>query len=98
MSPTTSQNPSAARIPERKKPPRKQKFQNQPLLDFGNADVRALMEKALARVERAFGAEFPLVIGGESVSTGEWIVSRNPNQPSVVVGKVAGLVRVQACN
>ena len=89
MSPTTSQNPSAARIPERKKPPRKQKFQNQPLLDFGNADVRALMEKALARVERAFGAEFPLVIGGESVSTGEWIVSRNPNEPSVVVGKVA---------
>jgi 1-pyrroline-5-carboxylate dehydrogenase len=44
------------------------------------------MEDALASVKSQFGKEYPLVIGGEKVTTKEKIQSTNPSRPSEVIG------------
>lgn len=64
-------------------------FQNEPLTDFARADDRQAFEAALGAVQGQFGAEYPLRILGEHVTTGDWIVSRDPCQPGRVVGRVA---------
>ncbi|HEY3364270.1 MAG TPA: L-glutamate gamma-semialdehyde dehydrogenase [Symbiobacteriaceae bacterium] len=63
-------------------------FRNEPLTDFaGEENIRAF-RGALELVESQFGREYPLVIGGERVSTLEKIVSTNPCNPAEVVGYV----------
>jgi 1-pyrroline-5-carboxylate dehydrogenase len=44
------------------------------------------MEDALASVKSQFGKEYPLVIGGEKVTTKDKIQSTNPSRPSEVIG------------
>jgi len=61
-------------------------FTNEPFLDFTNAANRKKMEDALASVKSQFGKEYPLVIGGEKVTTKEKIQSTNPSRPSEVIG------------
>ena len=61
-------------------------FANEPFLDFTNAANRKKMEDALASVKSQFGKEYPLVIGGEKVTTKEKIQSTNPSRPSEVIG------------
>lgn len=86
---TDDQAVSSARIPERRKAPRKQRFRNLPLADFADDKNRKAMTSALKKVARALGADHPLRIGGESVSTVESIISRDPSSPSEIVGRVA---------
>jgi 1-pyrroline-5-carboxylate dehydrogenase len=83
------QSVTSARVPERRKAPRKQRFQNLALADFSDDKNRQLMTAALKKVEKALGAEHPLRIGGESVTTVESIISRDPAVPSQIVGRVA---------
>ena len=64
-------------------------FRNEPLTDFSNPENAAAMERALAEVRSQFGRTYPLIIGGERITTGETIASRNPANPSEVVGYVA---------
>jgi 1-pyrroline-5-carboxylate dehydrogenase len=73
-------------------------FQNEPLTDFSKTEQAAAYRGALAEVRRALGGHRPLIIGGEEVDTGEKIVSRNPANPTEVVGAVAaaGPVQVEA--
>lgn len=62
------------------------KFKNEPLTDFSKPANRKGMEKALAKVRAELGKEYPLVIGGEEITTQDKLYSYNPAKPSEVVG------------
>jgi 1-pyrroline-5-carboxylate dehydrogenase len=64
-------------------------FRNEPFTDFSNPENAAAMQKALADVKARFGQTYPLIIGGERITTDKTIESRNPANPSEVVGRVA---------
>ena len=61
-------------------------FQNEPFVDFTKPENRAAMEAALKQVKGMFGREYPLVIGGQKITTTEKIKSYNPSRPEEVVG------------
>jgi 1-pyrroline-5-carboxylate dehydrogenase len=61
-------------------------FQNEPFIDFSTPENRKHMEEALRQVKGMFGREYPLVIGGERITTAEKIKSTNPSKPDEVVG------------
>ncbi|MEA2641090.1 MAG: 1-pyrroline-5-carboxylate dehydrogenase [Chloroflexota bacterium] len=64
-------------------------FVNEALTDFSQPESREAFAHALAQVDGEIGREYPLVIGGERVTTGEWIESLNPSAHAQVVGRVA---------
>lgn len=64
-------------------------FKNEPLVDFAQAGPSGEMQSALSRVRDRLGRDYPLVIGGERLTTGSWITSVNPANPAQVVGRVA---------
>lgn len=63
-------------------------FQNAPFLDLANPQHIAAMDKALVEAQREFGKEYPLIIHGEKVQTGQKMRSVNPANPHDVVGIV----------
>jgi 1-pyrroline-5-carboxylate dehydrogenase len=71
-------------------------FKNEPFTDFSQPANEQAMKKAIEKVKGQFGREYPLIIGGEHVITGEWITSTNPAKPSEVVGKFAKASKAQA--
>ena len=64
-------------------------FANEPLAELSEPDQRRAFKAALARVENELGREYPLIIGGDRIATGEWIESIDPSQHDRVVGRVA---------
>jgi 1-pyrroline-5-carboxylate dehydrogenase len=64
-------------------------FANEPLTDFSELPAHRAFEAALARVDTEDDREYPLVIGGEPVWSGEWIDSFDPCAPDRRVGRVA---------
>ena len=73
-------------------------FANEALTDFTAAAPREAMQTALRTVsdESSSGREWPLVIGGRQVTSGNWIESVNPCRTSQVVGRVARAGQAQA--
>src|SRR5919199_1100177 len=71
-------------------------FTNEQTSDFSQPANRQAMGEAIAQVRDEFGREWPLVIGGERVTTGEWIDSRDPCHWDRVGGRVAKAGRGQA--
>ena len=71
-------------------------FKNEPLTDFADAGNRAAFEKALNQVGAEADREYPLVIGGERVTTGDWISSTNPSVKDQLVGRVASAGQADA--
>jgi 1-pyrroline-5-carboxylate dehydrogenase len=63
-------------------------FKNEPFLDFSSDENARSMREALAEVERQLGREYPCVIGGQRVETGDLAPSFDPSQPDVIVGTV----------
>ncbi|HUB32002.1 MAG TPA: L-glutamate gamma-semialdehyde dehydrogenase [Bryobacteraceae bacterium] len=61
-------------------------FRNEPYADFSLPENRRAMEAALAKVRAAFGREYPLRLGRETIATGDKLVSVNPSSPDEVVG------------
>jgi 1-pyrroline-5-carboxylate dehydrogenase len=61
-------------------------FQNEPYTDFSKPQNRAAMEKALAKVRGELGREYPLLIDGDRIETGDELISRNPSMPSEIIG------------
>ncbi len=61
-------------------------FRNEPFLDYAKPENRSAMQAALAKVKGELGREYPLIIGGRRVSTGQKIESRNPSRPAEIVG------------
>src|SRR3972149_5681533 len=60
-------------------------FRNEPFTDFSLEANRTAMQNALAQVRLEMGKEFPLVIGGERLSTYDKFYSRNPSNVDEIV-------------
>ena len=86
---TSTKNTMTEPAPPRRKAPRKRRYNITPIANFSDEKTRAGMESALKKVKRSLGKSHPLRIGGESVITGEWIISRNPSDPGIMIGKAA---------
>jgi 1-pyrroline-5-carboxylate dehydrogenase len=73
-------------------------FTNEPLTNFSQPAHRQAMGQAIDQVRAEFSPvrEWPLVIGGERVTTGDWIESRDPCHWDRVVGRVARAGRSEA--
>ena len=61
-------------------------FKNEAFTDFSQPKNRQAMEAALAQVRGEFGREYPLLIGGEKITTPDKIRSLDPSDPARVVG------------
>src|SRR5258707_6275246 len=61
-------------------------FRNEPYTDFSQPRNSAAMEAALAKVRGELGREYPLLIAGRSITTGDRLTSCNPSNPSEVIG------------
>jgi 1-pyrroline-5-carboxylate dehydrogenase len=61
-------------------------FQNEPYADYSIPANRKAMEEALAKVRAEFGREYPLLIAGDRLETGDLLRSVNPSNPSELVG------------
>ena len=64
-----------------------EEFRNEPFTDFSQEENARAFREALARVQSELGREYPLVIGGERVETGDLLESRNPARKTEVVGR-----------
>jgi len=64
-------------------------FKNEALVDFSKPENAAKMQEALEKVRASLGREYPLVIGGEKISTKNKINSIDPSNPEQVVGVVS---------
>lgn len=64
-------------------------FINVPNTDYTREPSRQAMLAALAAWKPRLGREYPLVIGGERVRTGQWKDSVNPSRPKEVIGRIA---------
>lgn len=62
-------------------------FRNEPLTDFTNEENARLMRAAIAKVESQLGKDYPLVIGGERISTDSKLESINPANRTQLVGR-----------
>jgi RHH-type transcriptional regulator, proline utilization regulon repressor / proline dehydrogenase / delta 1-pyrroline-5-carboxylate dehydrogenase len=74
-------------LPNDDGPMTKDRFQNEPLADFSREENRQAMQAALAQVKQQLGRTFPLVIGGQEISTLEAIDSINPSHIREIVGR-----------
>ena len=62
-------------------------FRNEPHADFSIPQNRAAMQAAVDKVRGELGREYPLLISGERITTGDLLISTNPSNPREVVGK-----------
>lgn len=62
-------------------------FRNEPFTDFTKEENAAAMRAAIEKVSQELGREYPLVIGGERIKTGDTLESINPANRTQVVGK-----------
>ena len=61
-------------------------FKNEPFTDFSKEENAAAMRAALDKVAGELGREYPLVIGGERIKTGDTLDSINPANRTQVIG------------
>src|SRR5690606_14402189 len=66
-----------------------EQYVNEPFADFGDETVNARFRATLERVKGQLGEEYPLIIGGERVTTGSFLDSTDPCFPDRVVGRAA---------
>jgi 1-pyrroline-5-carboxylate dehydrogenase len=64
-------------------------FKNELYVDFSQPGPAEAMRKALAQVRSELGKHYPLVIGGEHITTEKRIQSLNPAKPSEIVGETS---------
>src|SRR6185503_3026220 len=62
-------------------------FRNEPFTDFTKEENAQAMRAALEKVKGELGREYPLVIGGERITTGNTLDSLNPANRTQVVGR-----------
>ena len=62
-------------------------FRNEPLTDFSKEENAQAMRAAIQKVREQLGREYPLVIGGERIATGNFIDTFNPANRTQLVGR-----------
>src|SRR5699024_8731222 len=63
-------------------------YKHEPFTDYSVAENKEKMLEAIAKVEADLGKEYPLIIGGERVTTEDKIISVNPANKDEVNGYV----------
>ncbi|KGA82397.1 1-pyrroline-5-carboxylate dehydrogenase, partial [Lysinibacillus fusiformis] len=64
-------------------------YKHEPFTDFSQeANYNAYVE-AIKKVEGYLGQDYPLIIGGERITTEDKIVSYNPAKKTEVIGRVS---------
>ncbi|MCX6377254.1 MAG: L-glutamate gamma-semialdehyde dehydrogenase, partial [Armatimonadetes bacterium] len=61
-------------------------FVNEAFLNFSDPNEQQKVQKALGEVEKQFGREYDLVIGGKHVKAPDQFASHNPSNPEEVLG------------
>jgi 1-pyrroline-5-carboxylate dehydrogenase len=61
-------------------------FRNEPYTDFSQPENRQIQQSAIENVRAQLGREYPLLIAGERIATGDLLQSTNPSNPREVVG------------
>ena len=64
-------------------------YTHEPFTDFSRSENKLAFEEALASVNSQLGKDFPLVIGGECITTHQKIDSINPANKNEVIGSVS---------
>ena len=64
-------------------------YTTEPLKDFSNKENQQDYQEALSQVQAQLGKHYPLIIGGERITTDEKITSRNPARKDQIVGTVS---------
>ncbi|MBM7601118.1 1-pyrroline-5-carboxylate dehydrogenase [Virgibacillus halotolerans] len=64
-------------------------YTHEPFTDFSVAENKKVMLDALKQIEADLGKEYPLIIGGERITTDDKIVSLNPANKEEVIGYVS---------
>lgn len=64
-------------------------YTTEPLTDFSIEGNRQAYQEALKKVQSELGKDYPLIIGGERITTEDKIVSYNPAKKNEVVGNVS---------
>jgi 1-pyrroline-5-carboxylate dehydrogenase len=62
-------------------------FRNEPFTDFSKEENAQAMRDAIEKVRGQLGREYPLVIGGERIATGNTLDSYNPANRTQLVGR-----------
>lgn len=64
-------------------------YKHEPLTDFTKESEKQAYLNAINEVEKEFGSEYPLIIGGERITTSDKIISYNPARKTEVIGYVS---------
>ena len=64
-------------------------YKHEPFSDFSVEENKQAYLEALKKVESQLGADYPLIIGGERITTEDKIVSYNPAKKTEVIGSVS---------
>lgn len=64
-------------------------YKHEPFTDFSKPENQQAFQEGLKLVESYLGQDYPLVIGGERITTEDKIVSINPADKSEVIGRVS---------
>ncbi|WP_341321553.1 L-glutamate gamma-semialdehyde dehydrogenase [Solibacillus sp. FSL H8-0523] len=64
-------------------------YKHEPFTDFSVEENKQAYLEALKKVESQIGAEYPLIIGGERITTEDKIVSYNPAKKTEMIGSVS---------
>lgn len=64
-------------------------YTHEPFTDFSNEANRQLYATAIQKVQNSIGQDYPLIIGGERITTKEKIISYNPAKKTEVIGYVS---------
>ena len=64
-------------------------YKHEPFTDFSVEENKKKMLDALKQIETDLGKEYPLIIGGERITTDDKIVSVNPANKKEVIGYVS---------
>src|ERR1044072_6978330 len=62
-------------------------FRNEPFTDFTKEENAHAMREALQKVQSQLGREYPLVIGGERITSGDFLESINPPNRTQIIGR-----------
>ncbi|WP_026827484.1 L-glutamate gamma-semialdehyde dehydrogenase [Exiguobacterium artemiae] len=71
-------------------------YKHEPFTDFSQEANKKAFEEALDLVSKELGKDYPLVIGGERVTTEDKIVSVNPANKEEIVGRVSKATQAHA--
>lgn len=64
-------------------------YKHEPFTDFTDLENKKAFEEALMLLQTALDKEYPLIIGGDRITTEEKIVSINPSNKNEVIGTVS---------